>query len=174
MLQTRRSAVRVVQRTCRRQQRRYDSSSTQPPGKSSGHQESAGHYEPTHHAHHPEPVNESLGVSHSDTSTRSSRSMAGCRATVLISSSHQRGFYIALGVLPLSFAIYKFSRSSDGSSADAAQPMFTRIINSYSQYKERWTARNTLHTAMIEQAAHDRNLFQSSAPSKHVDLRFPE
>ncbi|MCJ1300793.1 hypothetical protein MMC08_003592 [Hypocenomyce scalaris] len=146
MLQTRRTAIRLAQRTCRRQQRRHDSSSTHPPGKSSGHQDSAGQYEPTHHAHHPEPVNESLG----------------------------RGFYIALGVFPLSFAIYKFSRSQDGSSANSAQPIFTRIINSYSQYKESWTARNTLHTAMIEQAAHDRNLFQSSAPSKHIDLKFPE
>ncbi len=27
---------------------------------------------------------------------------------------------------------------------------------------------------MIEQAAHDRNLFQSSPGSKHVDLKFPE
>lgn len=63
MLQARRSASRLLQRTCRRQQRRYDSDSTKPPGKSSGHQQSAGHYEPTHHAHHAEPVNESLGVS---------------------------------------------------------------------------------------------------------------
>jgi hypothetical protein len=50
----------------------------------------------------------------------------------------------------------------------------TTIINKYSDYKERWAARNTLHTTMIEQAAFDRNLYQSSAGSKHVELRFPE
>jgi hypothetical protein len=48
------------------------------------------------------------------------------------------------------------------------------LINSYSDYRERWVARNTLHTAMIEQAAHDRNLFHSSRGSAHVDLKFPE
>lgn len=57
MLQTRRSAVRVAQRLRNRQQLRFDSSVT-----SSGHAASAGKAEPTHHGHHPEPVNESLGV----------------------------------------------------------------------------------------------------------------
>ncbi|MCJ1254441.1 hypothetical protein MMC24_002256 [Lignoscripta atroalba] len=81
-----------------------------------------------------------------------------------------------MAALPLSFAIYKFSRSSSAadSTADAAQPLFTRFINSYSHYKVKWAQRNTLHTVMIEQAAHDRNLFQSSPPSKAVDLKFPE
>ncbi len=32
-------------------------------GTDSVHASSAGHYDPTHHAHHPEPVNEELGVS---------------------------------------------------------------------------------------------------------------
>jgi hypothetical protein len=31
-----------------------------------------------------------------------------------------------------------------------------------------------LHIAMVEQAAFDRNLFQSTPGSKHVELRFPE
>ncbi|KAI4134968.1 MAG: hypothetical protein LQ347_001080 [Umbilicaria vellea] len=174
MLQTRRCGARLLQRTCRRQQRRYDSDSTKPPGTSSGHQESAGHYEPTHHAHHPEPVNESLGVSFPIRTPPIYGNWAPAPCATVLTSPHQRGFYVVLGLIPLSFAIYKFSRSSDGSSADAAQPLLTRIMNSYSQYGERWAARNTLHTAMIEQAAHDRNLFHSSPPSKHIDLKFPE
>jgi hypothetical protein len=59
-------------------------------------------------------------------------------------------------------------------SADGKKPAFSRFIDSYSYYKERWAARNTLHTAMIEQAAFDRNLFQSSPGTAHVDLKFPE
>ena len=31
-----------------------------------------------------------------------------------------------------------------------------------------------MHTRMVEQAAHDRNLFQSSPGTRTVDLRFPE
>ncbi|KAI9819572.1 MAG: hypothetical protein M1827_007022 [Pycnora praestabilis] len=116
------------------------------PGPSTEHAESAAHHTPRGPTHAPEPQNESLG----------------------------KGFYITLSLLPLSFAIYKFSRSADGSSADAAQPLFTRVINSYSGYKDKWAARNTLHTDMIEQAAFDRNLFQNSRGSGTVDLRFPE
>ena len=86
----------------------------------------------------------------------------------------QRGFYLTVAALPLSFAIYKFSRSTDGSSADSAQPLITRFIKSFSHWGETWEQRNSLHTAMIEQAAHDRNLFHSSPGSKHVDLKFPE
>ena len=59
-------------------------------------------------------------------------------------------------------------------SEDGKIPGLTTIINKYSDYKERWAARNTLHTTMIEQAAFDRNLYQSSPGTKHVNLRFPE
>lgn len=50
----------------------------------------------------------------------------------------------------------------------------SKVIESYSHIKEKYAARNTLHTAMAEQAALDRNLFQSHAGSRHIDLRFPE
>ncbi|MCJ1267427.1 hypothetical protein MMC22_007312 [Lobaria immixta] len=110
---------------------------------SSGHASSAGETKPPHHPPHPEPVNESLG----------------------------RGFYITIAAIPLSLVLYKFSVSSDDSTA---QPAFTRLINYYSNWNERWAQRNALHTRMSEQAAHDRNLFQSAPASQHIDLRFPE
>jgi hypothetical protein len=40
--------------------------------------------------------------------------------------------------------------------------------------QEKFAARNTLHTAMIEQAAFDRNLYQSNNGSTSINLRFPE
>jgi hypothetical protein len=80
----------------------------------------------------------------------------------------QRNFYLTLAAIPLGFALYKFTADSKEG------PSFTRLIERYSEYKEQWTARNTLHTTMIEQAAHDRNLFQSSPGSKMIDLKFPE
>ncbi len=57
---------------------------------------------------------------------------------------------------------------------DGKVPGLSKIIDSYSYYKEKYAARNTLHTAMIEQAAFDRNLFQSTPGTKTVELRFPE
>ncbi|MCJ1238986.1 hypothetical protein MMC14_006978 [Varicellaria rhodocarpa] len=138
MLPARRIVFRLTKRPIPRQQRRFDSSNTP-----SEHAASAGHAEPTHHGHHPEPVNESLGP----------------------------GFYIALSVLPLSFAFYKYTTSS---SDPNDLPLITKIIKSYSQYGDRWLERNTRHTKMVEQAAFDRNLFQSSPGTVMVDLKFPE
>lgn len=75
-----------------------------------------------------------------------------------------------LAAIPISLGVYAFSRpTSDGKIAG-----LSKLIESYSYYKDKWAARNTLHTAMIEQAAFDRNLFQSSPGSKHVNLKFPE
>ncbi|KAL2352314.1 hypothetical protein BJ546DRAFT_989312 [Cryomyces antarcticus] len=80
-----------------------------------------------------------------------------------------KGFYIAVGLLPLSFALYRFSRMNTDE-----QPAFTRWINSYSNWKEKWTDRNDLHTRMIEQAGADRNLFLNTMGSGKVNLKFPE
>ena len=82
----------------------------------------------------------------------------------------QNAFYIVLAAVPLSIGLYTASRVS----ADGKVPGLSKFIDSYSSYKERFAARNTLHTAMIEQAAFDRNLFQSTPGTKHIELRFPE
>ncbi|KAL8952080.1 MAG: hypothetical protein Q9222_001991 [Ikaeria aurantiellina] len=96
------------------------------------------------------------------------------RAILPKTTIHQRGFYFVIAALPLSFAIYKFSRSSDGSNAESAQPWLTRILRRYDNWSNSWADRNSLHTKMIEQAGHDRNLFINSPPSPLVDLSFPE
>ncbi|KZF23798.1 hypothetical protein L228DRAFT_246645 [Xylona heveae TC161] len=110
---------------------------------------SHGHGEHGEHGHgHPAPVNEPLGKS----------------------------FYFTIAAVPLSYLLYVLSRGAqeDGKTGQQTKPLFTRVIDSYSDYKERWVTRNTLHTNMMEQAAFDRNLFQSAPKSKAVDLRFPE
>lgn len=48
------------------------------------------------------------------------------------------------------------------------------MITYYSNLQQKWLQRNTTHTIMIEQAAFDRNLFQSTPASEHIDLKFPE
>ncbi len=43
-----------------------------------------------------------------------------------------------------------------------------------SEYGEQWEVRNTLRTAAIEQAAHDKHLFYYAGRNTHVELRYPE
>ncbi|KAL3417567.1 NADH-ubiquinone oxidoreductase 17.8 kDa subunit [Phlyctema vagabunda] len=83
-------------------------------------------------------------------------------------------FYFVLALVPASIALYAASTPS----ADGTQPAFSRLIESYSAYKKEWAEKaaqtNTLHTQMAEQAAFDRNLFQSTPGSPHYELKFPE
>lgn len=80
-------------------------------------------------------------------------------------------FYLILAAFPVSIGIYSLSRpEKDGSPANP----ISRIIEAYTDMNEKWMARSVLHTAMVEQAAFDRNLFQGTARVKHVDLKFPE
>ncbi|KAL8823228.1 MAG: hypothetical protein Q9191_006052 [Dirinaria sp. TL-2023a] len=155
MLIIRQSARRLSSRLLRQPPRRYESI-TGRQDTSTGHFDSAGqHSGSPPPPPHPEPVNESLG----------------------------RGFYVTLALVPLSFALYKFSRSSNPNVSDPnakEQPWLTRIIASYDHWGKEWERRNSLHTVMIEQAAHDRHLFQGEAfnekkqPGVRVELRFPE
>ncbi|RFU34314.1 hypothetical protein B7463_g1966, partial [Scytalidium lignicola] len=79
-------------------------------------------------------------------------------------------FWLAIGLVPASVVIYSASRPSK----DGSQPALSRFIESYSSWKEQWLTRNTLHTNMIEQAAHDRILINTSPGSPTVNLKFPE
>ncbi|KAK5117653.1 hypothetical protein LTR62_005076 [Meristemomyces frigidus] len=81
-------------------------------------------------------------------------------------------FYIALASLPLSVALYQFTRQGTNE-----QPWATRyIIDKYAEYKETFQRRNDFHTQAVEQAASDRLIFlnESQQGPRVVDLRFPE
>ncbi|TVY35811.1 NADH-ubiquinone oxidoreductase 17.8 kDa subunit, mitochondrial [Lachnellula subtilissima] len=78
--------------------------------------------------------------------------------------------YVLLAAIPISIGVYKMSRPDK----DGKMTGLSQLIDKYSSYKDALTARNTLHTDMIEQAAFDSNLYKNSRGSKHVDLRFPE
>ncbi|KAI9048163.1 hypothetical protein LZ554_007958 [Drepanopeziza brunnea f. sp. 'monogermtubi'] len=80
-------------------------------------------------------------------------------------------FFVALAIVPLSLGVYAVSRPD----AQGHPRGFSNFIGSYyTEYKDRWAQTNTIHTAALEAAAFDRNLFQSTPGTKHVDLRFPE
>ena len=98
--------------------------------------------------------------------------MISCISTVQLTNPFQRGFYISIAALALSFAVYKYSRSSP--SDPDHQPLLTRVMQSYNWFQDEFARRNALHTAMVEQAAEDRNLFQSSPWTHHTELKFQE
>lgn len=84
----------------------------------------------------------------------------------------QKGFYITLSAIPVSLAIYKFTRQGTDE-----QPYFTRLIqDTYNSYKVKWAERNDFHTQAVEQAAADRTLFmnETNQSMRHINLRFPE
>lgn len=66
--------------------------------------------------------------------------------------------------------LYKWAQPS----ADGKKPALARMIDGYAYLQDQFAARNKVHTAMIEQAAFDRNLFQSDKKTEHIPMRFPE
>lgn len=70
----------------------------------------------------------------------------------------------------MSYVVYLLAKPG----ADGQASGISKAFSKYSDFKEDWNTRNSRHTAMIEQAAFDRNLFQSDKGSTHVNLRFPE
>lgn len=73
-------------------------------------------------------------------------------------------------LIPSTYLLWEVSRPNTDGSPNA----YTRLIAKYSEYKEMWATRNALHTRMVEQAGHDRNLFLNTPQPNHIELRFPE
>jgi hypothetical protein len=80
------------------------------------------------------------------------------------------GFYISLAAIPVSIAVYTLAQPS----ADGSPSSITKMIDSFTYYKERNAERNVLHVNAIEKAAGDRHLFNNSAGARTVSLKFPE
>ncbi|PQE24686.1 hypothetical protein CJF32_00006975 [Rutstroemia sp. NJR-2017a WRK4] len=77
----------------------------------------------------------------------------------------------SLGVtIPVSIAVYTLAQPS----ADGSPSSITKMIDSFTYYKERNAERNVLHVNAIEKAAGDRHLFNNSAGARTVSLKFPE
>ncbi|PGH00388.1 hypothetical protein GX51_05796 [Blastomyces parvus] len=79
------------------------------------------------------------------------------------------GFYVFLASVPLGLALYNYSTSDPNS-----KPWMTRVIEKYFPKESMWERQNALHTAAIEQAAADRQLFHSQSASLNLELKFPE
>ncbi|KAI9662151.1 MAG: hypothetical protein M1831_002847 [Alyxoria varia] len=84
--------------------------------------------------------------------------------------SFGKGFYVTLAVLPASYLTYTLSRPG----ADGKSHPVTQLLDKYSDWREEWEQRNAIHTRLVEQAGHDRNLFIHTPAPNHIELRFPE
>lgn len=82
----------------------------------------------------------------------------------------QFAFYITVGAIPLSIFVYTISLPD----ADGKPKGLSSLIGRYTEMSETWNERNTLRTAMIEQAAHDKHLLYNAPRNKHIELKFPE
>jgi hypothetical protein len=61
-------------------------------------------------------------------------------------------------------------RPTDGSSDN----FITQMIKTFTAAKQDLAERNALHTKMVEQAGHDKNLYFNTPSTNHLELRFPE
>lgn len=104
--------------------------------------------------------------------------MLACRrlrgiCTTLDSSANswlQAGFFIGFGALPAAGLVYYISRPGK----DGEPSSITKAIESWSDLGKQWEHRNTLHTAAIEQAAHDKHLYYNAGRNAHIELKYPE
>ncbi|CAK7222421.1 hypothetical protein SEUCBS140593_004895 [Sporothrix eucalyptigena] len=78
--------------------------------------------------------------------------------------------YIALGTIPFVYALYTLSRPGKDGEATALEA----YLNKFSYLTTQSETRNSLHTAAVEQAAHDKNLLYNIERNTNVDLRYPE
>ncbi|CCX09680.1 NADH-ubiquinone oxidoreductase [Pyronema domesticum] len=85
-----------------------------------------------------------------------------------VPESFGKGFYMSIAAFTGLCAFYKFTVS------DEKEPLVTRIINKYHSQSALWEARNTVHTKMVEEAAHDRLLFEESPIPKSRPYAYPE
>lgn len=80
------------------------------------------------------------------------------------------GVYVTLGAVAGSILVYSVSRPG----ANGEPSSITKLYERFAYLKEQDEIRNTLRTAAIEQAAHDKHLLNYNDRNAHIDLKFPE
>ncbi|KAJ4396837.1 hypothetical protein N0V93_001059 [Gnomoniopsis smithogilvyi] len=88
-----------------------------------------------------------------------------------VNESPGMAFYVALGAIGSSMAIYSITRPSEGSEPSGLR----KWIDSFRQAEmPKWAERNTLRTDIFDQAAADRHMFGSVEKAKSFQYRTPE
>ncbi|TLD22765.1 hypothetical protein PspLS_07673 [Pyricularia sp. CBS 133598] len=79
-------------------------------------------------------------------------------------------FYVLFGAVPVSTGLYYATRPGPNGEPST----ITTAIDRWSDLQNTWEERNSRHTDLIEQAAHDKNLFYNTERNTHVELKYPE
>ncbi len=66
--------------------------------------------------------------------------------------------------------LYYISQPSE----DGETPTLTKYIQKISDMEKEWETRSALHTAAVEQAAHDKHLLYTAPRNPTFELTFPE
>lgn len=82
----------------------------------------------------------------------------------------QTGFYVTFGMIPASIFVYQISRPGENGELSSLHRWFEKI----SDYGSEWETKNTLMTAALEQASHDKHLLYGAGRSQHHELKYPE
>ncbi|KAJ4295664.1 hypothetical protein N0V88_004366 [Collariella sp. IMI 366227] len=80
------------------------------------------------------------------------------------------GFYVTFGMIPASIFVYQISRPGENGELSSLHRWFEKI----SDYGSEWETKNTLMTAALEQASHDKHLLYGAGRSQHHELKYPE
>ncbi|KAK1764672.1 hypothetical protein QBC33DRAFT_456867 [Phialemonium atrogriseum] len=108
------------------------------------------------------------------TTIRNARSYAsdahGHQAAPPVEESLGTAFYVAIGAVATSAIVYSISRPGK----DGEPSTITKLFDRFAFLKEQDELRNTLRTAAIEQAAHDKHLLYYAPRNQHVELKYPE
>ncbi|KXJ95409.1 hypothetical protein Micbo1qcDRAFT_26226 [Microdochium bolleyi] len=78
-------------------------------------------------------------------------------------------FYVFVGAIPVSILGYQITRPG----ADGEPSSMTKWLQTFDAFNET-ERRNTIRTAIVEQAAHDKHLLFYPGRNRHVELKTPE
>lgn len=77
---------------------------------------------------------------------------------------------MTVGVIPAWMFVYHISRPGE----DGEPNRVTKLWSNFDYLSEQWEERNTLRTAAIEQACHDKHLFLYAPRNRNYELNYPE
>lgn len=80
-------------------------------------------------------------------------------------------FWIFALAVPVSITVYTLSQPS----AAGEPTRLTKLLEQWGDYREQNAIRNAMHTRLVEQAGHDKNLFLNTRIGEgYYEMRFPE
>ncbi|KAJ5902393.1 hypothetical protein N7495_002921 [Penicillium taxi] len=88
-----------------------------------------------------------------------------------VNESFGRSFYVTIGSIASAYVLYRISKSTEESGSES---WISGLITKWSPSQEVFEQRNAIHTALLDKAADDRQLFGSQGPAQAYELKSPD